>query len=84
MRSLLGQFGLHRLKDFALDQRWLGARAYLVLVADLANVKPIAQHVEKRALRECYPAPRLARRQLADFASDIALAKLDHQPIDTA
>jgi len=64
MRSLLGQFGLHRLKDFALDQRWLGARAYLVLVADLANVKPIAQHVEKWALRECRSAPRFARREV--------------------
>ena len=55
-----------------------GGRAYLVLAANLANVKPIAQHVEKWASRECYSPSRPACRQLAHFASEIAFPQLDH------
>ena len=62
MRSLFGQFGLHRLKEFTLQQRWLWTRVDLVFVTDFANVEPIAQHVEERALCEGEPTTHFARR----------------------
>src|SRR5262249_945095 len=40
--------------------------------------------VEEGALREGHAAARAAVRQLADLCSHIALAKLEHQPVDAA
>src|SRR5262245_505263 len=84
MRSLLGQSPLHDLKQLAVDQRRLRARADLTLIENLADVEAIAQEVEEGALREGHATARAAVRQLADLCSDIALAKLEHQPVDAA
>src|SRR6516164_10911287 len=82
MGSLLGQSPLHGLKQLAVDQWRLRARADLTLVENLADVEAIAQEVEQGTLREGHAAARAAVRQLADLCSHIALAKLEHQPVD--
>src|SRR5262249_52165075 len=84
MGSLLGQSPLHGRKQLAVDQWWLRARADLTFIENLADVEAIAQEVEQGALREGHAAARAAVRQLADLCSHIALAKLEHQPVDTA
>src|SRR5215475_7915208 len=84
MGSLLGQSPLHGLKQLAVDQRRLRARADLIFIENLADVEAIAQEVEQGALREGHAAARAAVRQLADLCLDIALAKLEHQPVDAA
>src|SRR5262249_57578454 len=84
MGSLLGQSPLHGLKQLAVEQRRLRARADLTFVKNLADVEAIAQEVEKGALREGHAAARAAVRQLADLCSDLALAKLEHQQVDAA
>src|SRR5262245_53950834 len=84
MGSLLGQSALHGLKQVAVDQWRLRARADLTLIEDLADVEAIAQEVEQGALREGHAAARAAVRQLADLCSKLALAKLENQPVDAA
>src|SRR5262249_12391699 len=84
MGSLLGQSPLHGLKQLAVDQWWLRARADLTLIENLADVEAIAQEVEQGTLREGHATARAAVRQLADLCSHIALAKLEHQPVDAA
>src|SRR5262249_38872829 len=84
MGSLLGQSPLHGLKQLAVDQWRLRARADLTFIENLADVEAIAQQVEQGALREEHAAARAAVRQLADLCSDIALGKLEHQPVDAA
>src|SRR5262245_4990566 len=82
MRSLLGQSPLYGLKHLALEQWRLRARADLTFIENFADVEAIAQEVEEGALREGHAAARAAVRQLTDLCSDIALAKLEHQPVD--
>src|SRR5215475_15893739 len=84
MGSLLGQSPLYGLKQLAVDQRRLRARADLTFIENLADVEAIAQEVEQGALREEHAAARAAVRQLADLCSHIALTKLEHQPVDAA
>src|SRR5262249_61613088 len=84
MRSLLGQSPLHGLKQLAVEQRRRRARAGPTFIENLADVEAIAQEVEEGALREGHAAARAAVRQLADLCSHIALAKLEHQPVDAA
>src|SRR5262245_2622971 len=84
MGSLLGQSPLHGLKQLAVDQWRLRARANLTFIENLADVEAIVQEVEQGALREGHAAARAAVRQLVDLCSYIALAKLEHQPVDAA
>src|SRR5262249_13012720 len=84
MGSLLGQSPLHGLKQLAVDQWRLRARADLTFIENLADVEAIAQEVEQGALREGHATARAAVRQLADLCSPIALAKVEHQPVDAA
>src|SRR5262245_54461644 len=62
MRSLLSQSLLHGLKQLAVDQRWLRARADLTFIENLADVEAIAQEVEEGALREGHAAARAWHR----------------------
>jgi hypothetical protein len=50
MRPLLGEAPLHSIEQRAVDQRRLGTRADLALIDDLADVKAIAQDVERGGL----------------------------------
>src|SRR5262249_15859017 len=84
MGSLVGQSPLHGLKQLAVDQWRLRARADLTFIENLTDVEAIAQEVEQGALREGHATARAAVRQLADLCSPIALAKLEHQPVDAA
>src|SRR5262245_33823091 len=72
MGSLLGQSPLHGLKQLAVDQWRLRARADLTFIENLADVEAIAQEVEQGTLREGHAAARAAVRQLADLCSHIA------------
>src|SRR5262249_26730522 len=64
MGSLLGQSPLHGLKQLAVDQWWLRARADLTLIENLADVEAIAQQVEQGALREGH-APSGLRKNVS-------------------
>src|SRR5262249_2258882 len=59
MGSLLGQSPLHGLKQLAVDQWRLRARADLTFIENLADVEAIAQEGEEGALRESSSTSRL-------------------------
>src|SRR5262249_35967982 len=84
MGSLLGQSPLHGLKQLAVDQWRLRARADLTFIENLTDVEAIAQEVEQGALREGHATARAAVRQLADLCSPIAPRKVGQQPVDAA
>src|SRR5262245_21009679 len=78
MRALLGETPLHSIEQRALDERRLWAGADFSLIGDLADIKAIAQNVEKGALGERHAAARVAVRQPADLGPDLTLTKLEH------
>src|SRR5262245_3702983 len=60
MRALLGEASLHSIKQRAVDEWWLWARADLALIDNLADVKAVTQNIEQGALGERHAAARVA------------------------
>jgi len=57
---------------------------YLILEANLSEVKPIAQYIKERALGEGNASPGPAGRQVADLRPEHAFFEIDDQAIDAA
>ena len=81
MRPLFGQLGLDGLEQGSLKQRRLGSGQDLALECHLADIEPVAQHIEQRALGERNAAPDGAARELAHFGGQ-SLGLEDRRPGD--
>ena len=84
MGPLFGQFGLDGLEQRSLEQRRLRSGQDLALECHLADIEPVAQHIEQWALGERNAAPDGAARELANFGGQPFRSEIGDQAIDAA
>src|SRR4051812_32401756 len=84
MVHLLGQPGLHRIEQVAIDNGRLPALEDFPLERYLSDIEPVAQQMSERPAGERNAAHSLPGLEHAHFADDAALAQVSHQQAETA
>src|SRR5262249_50989435 len=81
--ALLIELGLHRVKEFTLEDGGLLAGQDLALEHDLADVEPIAQKMGERTSREGDPSDRSPGLERSHFGDDPSFTKVGHHAVET-